>query len=151
MPTSSQLQGQARMNRCFSKFLQCVETLGDASALHTVLSSSKAPEEHAARILSKFSPSTLEKYLSCSGFPPSRYGTHARRTDSAELGRIAVHRAHRPEGPPLICKDSGMAGTRRVHGIPCHRLLWAQQHLQGQKGILSAAPSTRATPAQHRA
>ena len=65
LPTTSQLQGQARMSRCLRKFLHCVETLGDSSAPYTVLHNSKAPEEHAARMHCKFSPSTLLLYLSC--------------------------------------------------------------------------------------
>ena len=65
VPTTSQLQGQARMGRCLQKFMQCIHTLGDHSILFQTLQSSKAPEEHARRMLTRFSPSTLEKYLSC--------------------------------------------------------------------------------------
>ena len=46
-------------------FMQCIETIGDTSALHISLKGSNAPEEHVARLLSRFSPSTLEKYLAC--------------------------------------------------------------------------------------
>ena len=65
VPTTSQLQGQARMGRCLHKFMQCIHTLGDHSVLFQTLQGSKAPEEHARRMLTRFSPSTLEKYLSC--------------------------------------------------------------------------------------
>ena len=65
VPTTSQLQGQARMGRCLQKFMHCIHTLGDHSVLFQTLQGSKAPEEHARRMLSRFSPSTLEKYLPC--------------------------------------------------------------------------------------
>ena len=64
-PTTSQLQGQARMSKCVQCFTQCLETLGDACALHHVLQQSAAPQDHVSRMLSRYSPSTLEKYLSC--------------------------------------------------------------------------------------
>ena len=44
VPTTSQLQGQARMGRCLQKFMQCIHTLGDRSVLFQTLQSSKAPE-----------------------------------------------------------------------------------------------------------
>ena len=53
------------MRRCIDKFMHCIEIIGDTSALHLVLKGSKAPQEHVARTLSRFSPSTLEKYLAC--------------------------------------------------------------------------------------
>ena len=65
IPTTSQLQGQARMGRCLQKFMQCIHTLGDRSVLFQTLQNSNAPEEHARRMLTRFSPATLEKYLSC--------------------------------------------------------------------------------------
>ena len=36
LPTTSQLQGQDRMRRCIAKFMQCIEIIGDTSALHIV-------------------------------------------------------------------------------------------------------------------
>ena len=53
------------MGRCLQKFMRCIHTLEDHSVLFQTLQGSKAPEKHARRMLARFSPSTLEKYLSC--------------------------------------------------------------------------------------
>ena len=62
-PTTSQLQGQACVLKCVQRFTQCLQTLGDTSALRHVLQQSSAPQDHVARVLGRYSPSTLEKYL----------------------------------------------------------------------------------------
>ena len=63
--TTSQLRDQQRMSNCATRFQQSIAQIGDSCLLYQTLGKSSSKAEHITQLLAKFSPSTLERFVTC--------------------------------------------------------------------------------------
>ena len=63
-PSTSRGRSAARRAACESRWVAVLQACGPASSLFQAISASENFSEHAARIIAKFTPSTLERHLS---------------------------------------------------------------------------------------
>ena len=126
--TTSQAKYSQRMAECAARFRHCLQRTADASALHTELQRSAAPEAHVQQILANFLPGTLERYLSCiaSFLDLHLSGGGTRAEVSAALLADYLHAAQRS-----LTQDRGV---RRTSPVMCIKALrWWAKHCTWQE------------------
>ena len=142
--TTSQAKYSQRMAECAARFRHCLQRTADASALHTELQRSAAPDAHVQQILANFSPGTLKRYLSCiASFLDLHLSEGDTRTEvSTALLADYLHAAQRS-----LTQDRGVHRTSPVMCIKALRwwakhckVLWSQHTPAAQQSTTNAKP-----------